>query len=285
MAENLTFAEMPDELTQYDSSKVVLLPVPYDETSTFVKGSNLAPDAILRASQSLELYDDETEIEVYKKGIHIAEPVTEKSSPENMVAAVKQKTADLLNDDKFVVAIGGEHSISIGAIAAHAEKFDNFSVLQLDAHADLRDGYVDSKYNHACVMARVKEFTPIVQVGIRSVAPEVKGEIDRDKMFFAHDIVNDTDWYDKVIDQLTENVYITIDLDVFDPSIMPATGTPQPGGLLWYDVLKLLKKLCQTKKVVGFDVVELCPIETQKAPDVLAAKLIYKLLTYNHKTL
>jgi agmatinase len=170
--------------------------------------------------------------------------------------------------------------VSIGAIQAHAEKFRNMSVLQLDAHSDLRDKYQDSKFNHACVMARVKEMCPVVQVGIRSMDIEEKKSMTAGSVFFAEDIYNDRSYIDSVIEKLTDNVYITIDLDVFDPSVMPSTGTPEPGGMLWYDVLALLKSVCEKKSVVGFDVVELCPNESNKGPDFTAAKLIYKMLAY-----
>jgi agmatinase len=157
------------------------------------------------------------------------------------------------------------------------------SVLQLDAHSDLRDEYEGSKLNHACVMARIKEVCPIVQVGIRSMDVSERPSVDPDRVFFAKDIHDTTDWVEHVIARLTGQVYVTIDLDVFDPSIMPSTGTPEPGGLLWYDVVTLLKEVCQHKTVVGFDVVELCPIENNWAADFLAAKLIYQVLSYNFR--
>ena len=178
------------------------------------------------------------------------------------------------------MVLGGEHTVSIGSVRAHLSKFPDLSVLQLDAHTDLRDEYDGSKYNHACVMARIKELCPIVQVGIRSMDVSEKAVIDADRVFFAKDTLHSGDWTDEVIARLSEKVYVTIDLDVFDPSIMPSTGTPEPGGLLWYDVLALLRAVLTARMVVGFDVVELCPIAAHKAPDFLAAKLIYKLLTY-----
>jgi agmatinase len=281
------FGDFDDKFCNPDTARVVLLPVPYDATSTYIKGSRIGPAAILEASYQLENYDIETDSEPYKVGIHTAEPVTENSSPEKMIAAVHDKTAEYLSKDKFVVTIGGEHSVSIGAIQAHAEKVKDLGVLQLDAHADLRDEYQGSKFNHACVMARVKEFCPVVQVGIRSMDIEEKKVMTAGSVFFAEDIHKDRSPQDgqahyikSVIDKLTDSVYITIDLDVFDPSVIPSTGTPEPGGMLWYDVLALLKAVCKKKNVVGFDVVELCPNEHNKAPDFIAAKLIYKMLAY-----
>ncbi len=274
------FGDFDDKFRNPDTARVVLLPVPYDATSTYIKGSRIGPAAILDASYQLENYDIETNSEPYKVGIHTAEPVTENSSPEKMIAAVHDKTAEYLSKDKFVVTIGGEHSVSIGAIQAHAEKVKDLGVLQLDAHADLRDEYQGSKFNHACVMARVKEFCPVVQVGIRSMDIAEKKSLVAGSVFFAEDIHKDRSYIKSVIDKLTDNVYITIDLDVFDPSVIPSTGTPEPGGMLWYDVLALLKTVCKKKNVVGFDIVELCPNENNKAPDFTAAKLIYKTLAY-----
>ncbi len=274
------FGDFDDKFHDPNTARVVLLPVPYDATSTYIKGSGIGPAAILEASYQLENYDIETNSEPYKVGIHTAEPVTENSSPEKMIAAVHNKTAEYLSKDKFVVTIGGEHSVSIGAIQAHAEKVKDLGVLQLDAHADLRDEYQGSKFNHACVMARVKEFCPVVQVGIRSMDIEEKKVMTAGSVFFAEDIHKDRSYIESVIDKLTDNVYITIDLDVFDPSVMPSTGTPEPGGMLWYDVLALLRAVCKKKNVVGFDIVELCPNENNKAPDFTAAKLIYKTLAY-----
>jgi agmatinase len=170
--------------------------------------------------------------------------------------------------------------VSIGAFQAYARHFDGISILQLDAHADLRDQYNGSKYNHACVMARAKELCPIVQVGIRSMDSSEKELMDESRVFFAKDIHDKTDWIDKAVAMLSDIVYITIDLDVFGLSIMPSTGTPEPGGLQWYNVLALLKAVCDSKNVVGFDVVELCPDDNNKAPDFLAPKLIYKILSY-----
>ena len=228
----------------------------------------------------MEWYDIETNSQVYLHGIFTDEPVTEASSPEQMVDAVRSRVQGHLASGKFVVVVGGEHSVSIGAIQAHVHQFPGVSVLQLDAHSDLRQEYEGSKNNHACVMARAREMCPIVQVGIRSMdISETKG-LQRDRIFFAEDIHDSAAWIDPVVAKLAEQVYITIDLDVFDPSIMPSTGTPEPGGLRWYDVLALMRAGCRRKKVVGLDVVEMCPVANQWAPDFLAAKLIYKILSY-----
>jgi len=276
------FAKLHEAFSAFDKAKTVILPVPYDKTSTYIKGSDKGPAALLDASSNLELYDLETETNISETGIHTAPPLVSNAPPEQMVEEVEKKVGELLAAKKFVVVIGGEHTVCVGSIKAHQKKHDNLSVLQLDAHADLKDTYEESKYNHACVMARVKECCPIVQVGIRSLDEEEKEKLEPEKVFFAKDIIDNEEWMEKVVRQLTDTVYITIDLDVFDPSIMSSTGTPEPGGLTWYPVLKLLKKVCSAKNVIGFDIVELCPRPTNKAPDFMAAKLLYKILSYVH---
>jgi len=280
MKDAINFGYLPEEYSDAENSSIVIIPVAYDGTSTWSKGADKGPEAIIEASANMELYDIETTSEVYKKGIFTDEPVEDLSLPEDVVEPLTSKVQYYIEEGKFVVVIGGEHSVSIGSIKAQAEKYENLSVLQLDAHLDLRDEYNGSKYNHACVMARAKELCPIVQVGIRSMDASEKDSIDPSRVFFAKDIYNNMVRTEMVISKLSDNVYITIDLDVFDPSIMPSTGTPEPGGLLWYDVLGLLKPVFKEKDVVGFDVAELCPDVRNKAPDFLAAKLIYKLLSY-----
>jgi agmatinase len=274
------FGDFDDKYSDYNNSKIIILPVPYDETSTWMKGANKGPEAIIEASVYLELYDIETDKEVYLNGIYTAPQDEYNKLPEIMVQQVKKKVSTYLKDNKFVVSLGGEHSISIGAIYAHLEKYPEMTVLQLDAHSDLRDEYHGSKYNHACVMARAIEKCEAVQVGIRSMDITEKKNIRPEKMFYCEDIIKKNNWMDEIIKELNNNVYITIDLDVFDPSIMPATGTPEPGGMLWYDVLNLLKNVSDKKNIVGFDVVELCPNKFVKHSDFFAAKLIYKLLGY-----
>ncbi|WP_299460972.1 agmatinase [uncultured Microscilla sp.] len=278
------YGDFEQEYTTLENAQIVILPIPYDKTSTWIKGADKGPQAILEASYNLEFYDIETQTEVYKRGIYTAPPVTENASPEQMVAAVRTATTKYLEQGKFVVTIGGEHSVSIGAIQAFAQKFDDLTVLQIDAHTDLRPTYLGSANNHACVMARAREVANIVQVGIRSMDSSELPYVEDHRIFYAHDIVRsrgkDSQWQYEVVDQLTSNVYITIDLDGFDPAVVPSTGTPEPGGL-WYDeVLDLLKLVDANVNIVGFDVVELCPNPHSKASDFLAAKLIYQLLSY-----
>ncbi|MGB2761481.1 MULTISPECIES: agmatinase [Maribacter] len=280
MSTSKNYAGISDEFAQLEKSKVILIPVPYDGTSTWGKGADKGPEAFLEASENMELYDIETDSEVYKQGIHLTAPVTENSSPEAMVNAVHNITKDFIKRNKFVTLFGGEHSISIGSIRAFNECFDNLTVLQIDAHADLRESYEGTKYNHACAVYEANQTTNLVQVGIRSMDIIEKTLMDEEKTFFAHDMIADEYWSDKVIEAMTENVFITFDLDAFDPSIMPSTGTPEPGGLLWYETLEFLKQVFADKNVVGFDIVELCPNKNERSSDFLAAKLYYKMLSY-----
>ena len=277
----MNFGGLETAYSAYESSSIVVLPVPFDGTSTWIKGADRGPDAILEASANMELYDIDTDSEVYLKGIFTAAPIVESDSPESLSVKVHESVLKYLDDGKFVVTLGGEHSVTIGAVKAFAEKIPGLNVLQIDAHTDLRQEYDGSGYNHACVMARVREWCPIVQVGIRSMDAVEKPYITKDRVFFAKGITGGrTDWIDDVIEKLDNQVYVTIDLDGFDPSILPATGTPEPGGLSYYDVINLIRKLIDKKKLVGFDVVELCPINDNKASDFLASKLIYQILSY-----
>lgn len=280
MSTSKNYAGISDEFAQLEKSKIILIPVPYDGTSTWGKGADKGPDAFLEASENMEMYDIETDSEVYRQGIHLTAPITENSSPEAMVNEVHSITKDFIKRNKFVTLFGGEHSISIGSIRAFNECFDNLTVLHIDAHADLRESYEGTKYNHACAVYEANQTTNLVQVGIRSMDIIEKTLMDDDKTFFAHDMVNDEYWTDKVIEAMTENVFITFDLDAFDSSIMPSTGTPEPGGLLWYETLEFLKQVFEDKNVVGFDIVELCPNKNEKSSDFLAAKLYYKMLSY-----
>lgn len=271
--------DLPKEYRDPKRAKIALLPVPYDGTSSYGKGADKGPAALLKASQYVELYDIETKTEVYTRGLYAEKPVTEKRSPERMVAEVEKRVSAIINKGKFCVVFGGEHSVTPGAVYAHAKKYKDLTVLQLDAHTDMRDKYQGSENNHACAMARVKKWKP-VQVGIRSLDKEEFANIRRDRVFFAHEIYDNDAWMDKAISKLSKNVYLTIDLDVFDPAFMPSTGTPEPGGLGWYQVLKFLKKVMKKRNVVGFDVVELLPRKDDPGPDFLAAKLVYTLLSY-----
>jgi agmatinase len=274
-----SFCGLPNDDTDYARAFAVILPIPFDKTSTWLKGADKGPAAIIEASPYLELYDIETDSEVYKKGIFTAKPIRSTSSSA-LIKKTEEAVTRYLRDDKLVVALGGEHSVSIGVIKSYAKHYKDLSILHLDAHADSRSSYEGTPYSHACVIARVREFTEnIVSVGIRSMDVSERPGVDNKKMFFAHKIHDSDKWIQNAARLLTGSVYITIDLDVFDTGIMPSTGTPEPGGLGWYQVMKLLYAVSKSKRIVGFDVVELCPSDS-KAPDFLAAKLIYTLLSY-----
>ena len=262
--------------SNYKDSRFVILPVPFDKTSTGKKGSAKGPEAIIEASLGMEVYDIETDSEVYKQGIFTDEPI-EGELPEILVESIKKRTGELIKDNKFVTVIGGEHTVSVGAVIAYKKAYPDLSVVQLDAHADLKDEFKGSKLNHGCVMARIKDHCPAVQVGIRSMSKEEKAKLG--DVFYAKDIYDNNDWHDNAIEKLSDNVYVTIDLDVFE-EIESSTGTPEPGGLSYLRVLAFLKKIAETKKIVGFDIVELCPNSYHTAPDILAATLIYKFFSY-----
>ena len=278
--EKRNYAGIPDQYAKLETAKVVLIPVPYDGTSTWQKGADKGPEAFLNASENMELYDIVTDSEVYKEGVYLAPAVTENASPEAMVDAVHETTKKYINKNKFVTLFGGEHSISIGTIRAFNECFNNLTVLHIDAHADLRKEYEGTKCNHACAVYEASQTTNLVQVGIRSMDITEKSSMNMEKVFFAHDMAVNEYWMDDVIDQLTGNVFITFDLDAIDPSLLPSTGTPEPGGLFYYETLEFLKKVFTERNVVGFDIVELCPNENEKSSDFLAAKLYYKMLSY-----
>lgn len=278
-----TFLDMDPQFSELEQAQYVLLPVPYDKTSTFQKGADKGPQAILDASDSIELYDVVTDNEAYTAGIFTDDHIYNFDTPEDMVQSVYDRVKYFLNQKKTVALLGGEHSISIGAIKAFSEKYHQLSVLQIDAHADLREEYHDSPYNHACVMRRAQEYANVVQVGIRNVCSEEREYIVPENMFYAHEIKKNPNWIDQIINKLSDYVYLTIDLDGFDPSVVPATGTPLPGGLSWYEVNDLLEKLFTQRKVVAFDVVELCPQQDDKTSDVLAAVLVYRIISWMEK--
>jgi agmatinase len=280
MSKLKTFGGIESKYAEFDASEILLQSIPYDGTSTWGKGADRGFPTFLEATENMELYDIETDSEVYKRGIHILPEITENSSPESVYNAVRAKTEHLLSMDKFLTFFGGEHSVSIGIIEAYRQAYPDLTVLQLDAHADLREQYLGSPYNHACALHKASKETNLIQVGIRSMDSCEKQYLNRKKCFFAHDIQNDRLWMEKTISLMGHHVYLTIDLDVLDPSIMPSTGTPEPGGMDWNTIMEYLKRVFRTKNIVGFDIVEFAPLKELKAPDFLVAKLYYKLLSY-----
>ena len=266
-----------------ENAQVLIIPVPYDATTTYMPGTRQGPGAILRASQQLELFDEETGQEVFRIGIATLEEMeVDASKPRAMVAKVRSLGEKTLDAGLFPLMLGGEHLLSLGMIQAMADRVDDFSVLQLDAHTDLRETYQGAEYSNACVMRLASRYAKLVPVGIRSMSSQehLWAQEQALPIFFAADIHNRSDWQKEVVAQLRPQVYITIDLDVFDPAIMPAVGTPEPGGLYWYEVLELLRLVCRSREVVGADIMELCPQPGNIAPDFFAAKLAYKLLSY-----
>ena len=277
------FGLTPEE-SAYDTSRVVVLPVPFGGTVTFGRGTEKGPEAIRFASQQVELFDEETRREPFRVGIHSAPPVPCRGlKPEAMVRRVEERVERYLADGKMVVTLGGEHSISPGATGPYARRHPGMVIVHFDAHSDLREEYHGTNHNHACAAARMREHAPLVQIGIRSQSPEERAIIDRGdvRTLFAYQMQG-IDWAPRVLDMVPDSVpvYVTIDLDYFDPSLMPATGTPEPGGGEWYPTLRFLKMLAEKNRIVGFDLMELAPVRGLHAPDFLTARLMYKMLAY-----
>jgi agmatinase len=262
----------------------VILPVPYGGTLTYGGGAEKGPEAILIASQQVELFDEETRRQPWRYGIHSSPPVEfTGEDPAPLVEILAGKVRGFLRDGKFVVTLGGEHSISPGPVRACAEAWPNLTVVHFDAHSDLRESYQGLRDNHACAGARMRERAKLIQIGIRSQSPEEREKIDRGEVeaVFAYQM-QEGGWESRVLDRIEAGapVYVTMDLDYFDPSIMPATGTPEPGGGQWYPTMGFLRRLAEHGEIVSFDVMELAPIPGLHAPDFLAARFVYKLLSY-----
>jgi len=284
------FLCLPEEWSDFGHSRVVILPIPYEHTTSYGKGTATAPEEIIRASGYLELYDEQLDAETYRltDGIATLPPMdfSRDRVDSGAVEAIREKVSGLIGKGKFVVSIGGEHTIAVGAAQAHSQSYSDLSVLQLDAHSDLRQEYEGNRYSHATVMARIHDFNRnIVQVGIRSQCAEEAEFIKGNKIATFYDAAikngsydNDGNWQDAVISRLTGKVYITIDCDFFDPALMPAVGTPEPGGGGWHETVEFLRRVAKKRQVVGFDVNELSPVAAFVHPQFIAAKLIYKLI-------
>ncbi|MEP6703635.1 MAG: agmatinase [Acidobacteriota bacterium] len=274
-----------EEYSSFDAARIVVWPVSYEGTVSYGTGTGAGAMAIVEASRNMELYEEETQSELYKLGIHTLKEFPPSETPEAMMNALYTRTKELLESGKFICMLGGEHSVSAPVIKAHAEKFHDLSVLQIDAHADLRDTYDGTPHSHASIMARVvKDLRiPSVQVGIRSISADEARSLNTGlptKIFWAKDIVGKTDWIEDAVDSLTENVYLTIDIDGLDPSLVPTTGTPEPGGLGWYETLSLIRTLGKKRRVIGMDLVEFSKTDNSDAPAFLCSKLVYKSLAY-----
>jgi agmatinase len=269
--------------TDFAKARVVILPVPLDRTTSYVSGTRNGPHEILVASSHMELWDEETGTDVHTIGIFtLPEMEFPFAAMDDVVCEIRRVTSELVSRGKFPLILGGEHSITPAVVGAVVTKYPGLSVLQIDAHADLRDSFMGTPHNHACAMRRTLDFAPTTQVGIRSLSSEEAAAAPslRTTIFYDYNMRDDPNWMDRVVDSLTDTVYITIDVDGLDPAIMPATGTPEPGGLSWYEALALLRKVIARRTVVGCDIVELSPIPGNIAPNFLCAKLIYKILSY-----
>jgi agmatinase len=269
--------------TDFEHARVVILPIPLDRTTSYVPGTRNGPHEILVASSHMELWDEETQTDVHSIGIFtLPEMEFPFASMDEVVNEIRRVTGELVKRDKFPFVLGGEHSITPAVVGAVAAKYPGLSVLQIDAHADLRESFMGTPHNHACAMRRTLEFARTTQVGIRSLSSEEAAAVATlsTEVFYDFNMRDNADWIERVVDSLSEHVYITIDVDGFDPAIMPATGTPEPGGLSWYEGLKLLRRVAERRTVVGCDIVELSPMPGHVAPNFLCAKLVYKILSY-----
>ena len=273
-----------EEFSGFEGAHILVWPVSYEGTVSYGTGTGRGAEAIIEASRNMELYDDETDTEVYRLGIHTLDESPSLEPPERMMDSLLERARELVATGKFVTMIGGEHSVSAPVIRAHAERYENLSVLQIDAHADLRDTYDGTPHSHASIMARVTRDLrlPSVQCGIRSISAEEARALDQlpTRIFWARDIVGRTDWWERAVSGLTENVYLTIDIDGLDPSLVAQTGTPEPGGLGWYETVGLIRTLARERRVVGMDLTEYSYVEGQDASAFLCAKLIYKSLSF-----
>jgi agmatinase len=279
----MNFGGIEPAFTEYQKAAFVVVPVPYDLTSTYQSGSRRGPGAILEASGNMELYDEELQKETYRSGIHTLPPLeADARGPAEMVDSVRRTIARVAADGKIPVMLGGEHSISFGAVQAMKEVYPEITVLQLDAHADLRDAYQGTPYSHASVAKRIFGICPLSQAGIRSLSVEEAEfmAVSRVRSHTADFILDGGAWWEAICGDLHGDVYLTVDLDVLDPAVMPSTGTPEPGGLAWRDVLRLVREAAKRCRIRGFDVVELAPIPGMVAPDFLAAKLVYRIMGY-----
>jgi agmatinase len=281
--EPLQFGGALPEACSAEDAAALILPIPFDRTTSYVSGTRYGPSALLAASAQVELWDEEIGIDVHGQGIFTL-PELDLSSftLDDAIGEIRRVASALAETGKFVITLGGEHSITSPLVDVAASRHRGLSVLQIDAHADLRPSYLGQRHSHACAMRRTIDFAPLVQVGIRNISTEeveVAPQLDT-TIFYDWNMRDDPTWIDRAIDALSDHVYITIDLDGLDPATMPAVGTPEPGGLSWRELTTLLRRTFERRDVIACDVVELCPIPGMASPNFIAAKLVYKLLTY-----
>jgi agmatinase len=273
------FGAIPEQYISYEDARVVVLPVPLESTATYRPGTRGAPEAIISASSHMELYDEELGVTICTIGIHTAPELTLQSDPQKATGIIKEAVERYLHDEKLVSVVGGEHTVTVGCVQAVHERWPDVSVLYLDAHADLRDSYGGTPFNHACVARRLADMCPVVQIGIRSLSEEEVPFTNKENVttLFARDLREGLD-VQSIVERLSPTVYVTIDMDVFDPSVVPGVGTPEPGGLDWFQVNEILKATCETRRVCGFDLVEICPIPGSVVSEYTAARLIYRTI-------
>jgi agmatinase len=277
------FLDLPFVPTDDRPGKVVIIPVPYERTSTNLKGSKQGPSLIIDASGQLELFDEELRFEPSAYGIETSDEFVPSSErPEEALAEIEAHLSRVISKEKLFVILGGEHTVSLPAVRTAKELYPDLEVLSLDAHADLREEYDGTRFNHACTMRRIVETAPAVQVGVRSMSKEEHEALPDlpTRITYGKDMIEGEGWIEEAVDSVGEVVYVTIDLDVFDPSVIPSTGTPEPGGLSWYGALSFLRRVAESKRVVGFDLVELCPQGEEFRSSFTAAKLAYKFIGY-----
>lgn len=286
----------PEIVPDYDRAQVAILPIPYEATTTYRRGCENGPAALLEASDQLEYYDEELEREIaFEVGIYTTEPIADtrngqKVSPLDMLHLTQKRVQQLARDNKFVIAIGGEHSITVGVVEAYRQIYpeESFTVVQIDAHGDLRQEYEGSIYNHACVMRRIVDMgLPTLQIGIRAICKEEADLIKQKQLtvFRAREIATQPDWMERAISSIqTKRVFLTIDLDGIDPTLIPGVGTPEPGGLNWYSLITFLRRLFESYQVIGCDIMELAPVIDSVVSEFTAAKLAYKLIGYQALT-
>jgi len=270
----------PYPFAEYERARVVVLPVPYDSTVTARAGARDGPEAIISNSEDMELYDVGLGFEPYLHGIYTSPAVAvTNETPEAMINRIHQVAGEYVDDGKFLVTFGGEHTIAVGSFRAHRDRYSDISVLAIDAHADLRDEYLETRYNHACSLRRMLDDVPVTQVGLRSAAIEEAQLIrERNLPFYSPRQFRRLPDLSPILDSLSENVYITIDLDGIDAGEFPAVGTPEPGGLRWDEVSELMEAVAASKRIVGFDLTELSPDLGPKACSYAAAKLAYRMI-------
>jgi agmatinase len=277
---SLVFGDIPREYSTYARARAVILPVPYEETTSYLKGTSLGPGAILCASYQIELFDEKLKRENFTFGIHTLPPVNIAPSPPEFLEHLENQVSIHLDKGKLPILFGGEHTITLGAVRAVKKYYPHIGVVHIDAHADLRDSYENNPYSHACVMRRVLELAPVYQIGIRSLSTEEFELIERRKLntIFYHEMTPET--VEGFLAKLPEDIYLTVDMDGFDPAVVPGVGTPEPGGLTWPMADNLIDRISSRSKIRAFDVVELRPIPGEVRSEVTAARLVYRLLGY-----